>query len=160
MKKPLEAVLYCDASVKEGFCGIGICLLDHNGNLLKKQARRLPSLGSNNTAAEASAVVEGIKLAKQSGFRHIRVYTDSKSLVEIAHRNRATTKVARQFLRAIQSLRQVMRISLRWVRGHSGKHWNCLCDRLARNARWGVQDLIAAIGNRLKGNWSRATALS
>jgi ribonuclease HI len=159
MKKTLEAILYCDASVKEGFCGIGICLLDSNGNLLKKQARRLPSLGSNNTAAEASAVVEGIKLAKQSGFRHIRVYTDSKSLVEIAHRNRATTKATRHFLRAIQSLRKVMRISLRWVRGHAGKHWNCLCDRLARNAHWSLPDLATIAWNRLRGNWGRAEAL-
>jgi ribonuclease HI len=159
-KKPPEAVLYCDASVKEGYCGIGICLLDKNGNLLKKQARRLPSLGSNNTAAEASAVVEGIKLAQQSGFRHIRVYTDSKSLVNIAHRNSATTKIARQFLRTIQTLRRVMSISLRWVRGHAGQHWNCLCDRLARNARWSWQDLGNIIWNRLKGNWDCAGALT
>jgi len=159
MKEVIEAVLYCDASVKGGFCGIGICLLDRDGKLLEKQSRRVGSTGKNNTAAEGLAIIEGIKLAKRNGFKHIRIYTDSKALVEVANHNRASTNTTRQFLRALRALCQSIRLSLRWVRGHAGHHWNCLCDRLAREAKWQTSDIFTIVWNRLKGHWDSPGAL-
>jgi len=155
----IEAVLYCDASVKAGFCGIGLCLLDLNGNLIKKQSRRLSDRGKNNTEGEAAAIIEGIKLAQKHGFSSIRIYTDSKSLVQVANRGKGGTKMTRKFVKALSTLKNLIAISIKWVKGHSGQKWNTLCDKLARNASWSITDLITIGFNRLCGNWDVPGAL-
>lgn len=144
-KEEIQAVGYCDASVRGNYCGIGICLLDKDGKLIQKTSRRLPSHRNNNTKAEAVAIIETVKLCISKGFTNIRVYSDSKSLVKVSQapspRN-GKSPVARQFLEMLHELKKFVKVSIRWVKGHARSCWNCLCDSLAREARWTIRDIV------------------
>lgn len=152
----IQAVVYCDASVKESFCGIGVCLLDNNGKLVEKLSRRIRGVAkNNNTEAESIAIIEGIKLARDRGFKTIRVYSDSKTLVQASRKGSGKSKVAKKFIIALKSLKEFVTFTLRWVRGHSGQVWNCMCDRLARGAKWGLRDGIAEACSKMS-SWLSA----
>ena len=139
----IEAILYCDASVKAGFAGIGICLVDISGRLVQKVSKRLPAPANrSNTEIEASAIIESIKLAHKHGFTDVRIYTDSQSLVQAAHRGSARRRQTRAFIAALQQLSRLIKFSLKWVRGHAGQRWNCLCDRLAKTAKWVPKEIF------------------
>ena len=150
MKHELEAVVYTDASVKPKHCGIGVCLLDaRTGKLVTKLSRRLVGYDRNDTALEGRAVCEGIALAMKRGYRNIRVYTDSQSLVDAARNGKARKRAIKQFVAVLEGLRETMQIVLCWVRGHSRQQWNTLCDSLARNARWSLRQLVTIFAETL-----------
>lgn len=132
----IEAIIYSDASVKGKYCGIAVAILDNNGNLIKTIARRIIGLTKDNTAAEGRAIIQGIKAARKMGFKNIRVYSDSKSLIQVVNSGRASKPATKGFLQIIGYLRKKLTISFKWVRGHAGKKWNVLCDRLAKNAEY------------------------
>lgn len=132
----IEAIIYSDSSVKDKYCGIAVAILDNNGNLIKTIARRVIGLTNDNTAAEGRAIIQGIKAARKMGFKNIRIYSDSKSLIQVANSGRASKPATKGFLQIVKYLRTKIAISFKWVRGHAGKKWNELCDKLARNAEY------------------------
>lgn len=142
VKQELVAAVYTDASMRGGYCGIGVCVLDaKTERLVSKTSRRVAGYEKNNTALEARAICEGIALAASHGFTDIRVYTDSQSLVQAATGGRARKRAVKQFVKAIKNLRDSIQVTLFWVRGHAQHKWNEMSDYLARNARWSFGQL-------------------
>jgi len=150
MAKSFDAIVYCDASVRRGKCGFGVCLLDSNGVLIKKVSRRVVGYSRNVTALEGRAVCESIALAVRHGFSKIRVYTDSKALVQAAATGRGRSAVVKEFVEIIGKLRGRICVSIKWVRGHAGHKWNCMCDYLAGSARWTVPHFLAFVSDVLR----------
>jgi len=131
-------IIYCDASVRNNRCGIGICRLE-NGAPKEVIAKRI--LKTDSLRAEAQAVLTALALAKNQGRKRVRIYTDAQALVSIAQRNRPRSKFARWFLKQLKRFRKTMHLRLVYIKGHAGHIWNELCDKLAKNARWTIQDI-------------------
>lgn len=145
-RKPHDAVVYCDASVRpKHHNGIGICLLDKEGALVAKASRRVLDCGGSSNVLEGRGILEGIALAIRHGFKSVRVYTDNKGLVCAAGGRGGNVATTKNFVRALNKIRAHIRVSLCWVRGHAGNKWNVTCDKLARNARWTFSQVFSAV---------------
>jgi ribonuclease HI len=143
MKPAFDSIVYCDASVRNDHHGIGICLLDAQGRLVRRASKRLVPVGRNNTEVEAVAVLEAASMAIKRGAKAVRIYTDSLSLVSAVRSGRAKSRVIRAFVQRVKELRLRIKLSIKWVRGHTGHRWNTLCDYLAKNAKWTLFERLA-----------------
>lgn len=131
-----DLIVFCDASCKNDYCGIGICVLSPNGKLIDSFSKRLSGFRKNNTAAEARAVCEAVAYGIKKGAKSIRVYSDSISLSAVVSRKKARSPLMKEFLEAINVLSRSIKITLKYVRGHAKSRWNNMCDHLARKAKF------------------------
>lgn len=100
---------------------------------------------STNNRAELIAVIKGLELL--SGPTWLRIFSDSKYVVrgidELlpkwksqgwragSGRHKRTLQNA-DLWRKLDILLQPHKVTCKWVKGHSGDHWNQECDRMAR----------------------------
>lgn len=75
-------IVSCDGAARgnPGPAGIGVVIADDDGRVVDEIARGL-GIATNNQA-EYTAVIEGLKRAKELGARRITVRSDSRLLVE------------------------------------------------------------------------------
>lgn len=86
---------------------------------------------TTNNRMELTAVIEALKFCEPS--RRYLIHTDSKLVMNCAKgewKRKANTDLWEEF----DELSSSLSIEWKWVRGHSGDHYNECVDKLARNA--------------------------
>lgn len=157
---PTEVVIYTDGGVEPnpGPGGWGAILLheDEKGNRHEKELTGAAKHTTNNRM-EITAMLEGLKALKRP--LTVTVYTDSQYLKNsignwnqgkpingwvIGWKNNGWVKKTKGELKNIDlwkalwtECKRHKSITMRWVKGHSGDHYNERCDILAVEARLG-----------------------
>ncbi len=125
----MKAILYADGGARgnPGPAGIGILLVDLDGNVLGEVARGIGV--TTNNVAEYTALIEGLELAHAKGATEIDVRLDSKLVV---HQVLGEWKIKNDTLRRLAAkaeslLRRFERKSL----SHVPREQNAAADKLA-----------------------------
>jgi probable phosphoglycerate mutase len=125
----VKAILYADGGARgnPGPAGIGILLVDLDGNVLGEVARGIGV--TTNNVAEYTALIEGLELAHAKGATEIDVRLDSKLVV---HQVLGEWKIKNDTLRRLAAkaeslLRRFERKSL----SHVPREQNAAADKLA-----------------------------
>ncbi|MCX6019180.1 MAG: ribonuclease HI family protein [Chloroflexi bacterium] len=121
------ASVFVDASSQAGRTGVGMVLRGRSGELLGWAAQALR--GMTNNEAEYAAVVFGLEQARRLKVRRLRVYSDSRVVVEqmrreIDVRNAALRKWNGRAWRAASEFDQVVYV-------YVPREFNQLADALA-----------------------------
>ncbi len=125
----MKAILHADGGARgnPGPAGIGVLLVDLDGNVLAEVARGIGV--TTNNVAEYTALIEGLELAHEKGVSEIDVRLDSKLVVfqvlgEWKIKNDTLRRLA---AKAESSLRRFERKSLSYV----PREQNAAADKLA-----------------------------
>ena len=111
-----------------GPAGVGVVLVDPEGNVVEKLARGIG--WATNNVAEYRALIEGLKLARSHGADRLRVFSDSALMVQ---QMRGAYKVRHEALRplhraALQALADFERWSIRTVPRARNAHADALVN--------------------------------
>lgn len=107
--------------------GAAYVILDHNGNELHRASKGL--LGKTNNFAEMLAIISAVNWVPIGA--SVKVHSDSQYAIGVL----SGQMKAKKNLNLVERYRQVSEskdVSFEWVRGHSGNHWNEVCDKMAR----------------------------
>lgn len=140
----MKIEVYCDGSATTGDKpgGWGYCIVI-DGAEHSRQSGGL-NLATNNVA-EITAAIEGldevIRLKSSGGTTidpnaTVELVSDSQLVLKYAtgeYRCKAPHLVP--FYIKLRKLYGTAKASTRWVRGHTGDHYNEICDKLAKSAR-------------------------
>jgi ribonuclease HI len=123
------AVAFVDASVQPGRSAVGMVLRGRSGELLGWAAQEMPAMTNNE--AEYAALIFGLEQAHRLQVRRLRLYSDSRVVVEqmrgeIDVRNGALRRWHQRAQRAARALESVVYV-------YVPREWNVLADALAED---------------------------
>ena len=135
------ASAFVDASVQPGRTGVGMVLRGRGGELLGWAAQALPVMTNNE--AEYAALVFGLEQAQRLRVRSLRIYSDSRVVVEqmrgeIDVRNAALRRWHGRAQRAARGFEQVVYV-------YVPRELNQLADALADDVLHRIE-LVRLIG--------------
>lgn len=129
------ATLYTDGACEPnpGPCGCGAVLLDESDAIIWTLSEYLGE-GTNNIG-EMTAILRGIKRAKELGIKTLKVFTDSELCVHLYNGTKQTKKAHLQDISTkTTKASKDMVVTVEWVKGHADNKWNNMADELAGNA--------------------------
>ncbi|MDQ3981327.1 MAG: reverse transcriptase-like protein [Actinomycetota bacterium] len=125
----MKAILHADGGARgnPGPAGIGVLLVDLDGNVLAEVARGIGV--TTNNVAEYTALIEGLELAQEKGVSEIDVRLDSKLVVfQVLGEWKIKNDTLRRLAAKAESLlRRFERKSLSYV----PREQNAAADKLA-----------------------------
>lgn len=141
---PGKITLYTDGGCKgnPGPAGWGAVLVDEDGKMLREACGFIGV--ATNQVAELRAAIEGLSLVPIGA--HVELVSDSQYVLKSLSEWRAgwerrgwfnssnepvkNEEIMRQYFAAAD----LRKVTVRWVKGHSGNHFNERCDVLANQA--------------------------
>lgn len=127
--------LYTDGafSRKHNEGAFAYVMLDANGNVVKKLAKKITD--ETNNRAELKAIIAGIYLLPQDAEK-VKVISDSQYALNTLFGgwSRNANDDLFKIFDDIMSKRTNLNIEWEWVRGHSGNEYNEMCDKMRNDA--------------------------
>lgn len=107
-------------------------MLDTNGNVVKKLAKKITN--ETNNRAELKAIIAGIYLLPQDAEK-VKVISDSQYALNTLFGgwSRNANDDLFKIFDDVMSKRTELSIEWEWVRGHSGNEYNEMCDKMCND---------------------------
>ena len=128
-----QFIVYTDGSHK-GRIGSWAYVVTLNGEIVAKDTNKV--IKTNSLAMELQAVIEAMK-AIQIGST-ATFYCDSKIVIQCATNKTKRPKADSYQLQLLDQLLSERVIDWKWVRAHSGNHFNEMCDEMCIASRTGL----------------------
>lgn len=130
------AAAYVDGSFNQaaGICGYGIVFFDQDSDKPEMISGRCQG-GSWNVSGEITAALVAVRKALSYGCEKITIYHDYIGIAEWVIGNwRTKTPETIDYSREMLDYMQMIEITFRHVKAHTGVKWNEEADRLAKQA--------------------------
>lgn len=144
-KNPWHAYVDGSYSVRcpEGVA-IGIAMIDNLGNKYKCSKFYVsPELATHrNVGAEVLAAYIAARVAVKMNCKHLVIHYDYSGIGNWMNGSwSANTEMSKTYVKEMNKMKELINISFKYVRGHSGNRWNDAADKFANEA----------IANRING---------
>lgn len=128
--------IYTDGAVKYGHLGWGFVVVQNKKAIYKSSGiltGPADLIKQRNVAAELKAVIEAVQWALNSGVKAITIVHDYKGCSHwITGRWAAKNKYTQAYAMYIHRCKKQIKISFKWIKGHSNNKWNDMADILAK----------------------------
>lgn len=124
----------------EGEASIGVVLMAPDGTLVHKVSARI-GWAADHHIAEYQALIAGLRLARGHGVDHIRVFSDSRVVINQVN---GDSKVSAGHLKPLWMethalVREFVDISISWIPGKQNGEADKLADAALQPRRWGTK---------------------
>ena len=129
--------IYTDGAVKYGHLGWGFVAV-HNKRIVYSACGILKGpdalIKQRNVAAELKAVMEAVQWALDQHLKAITIVHDYKGCSHwVSGAWAAKNKYTQAYAMYIQRCKKQMKITFKWIKGHSSNKWNDMADALAKS---------------------------